>query len=120
MFDSDEEDTLFLQIAVLMRLNKKIKSKKTQILDPTFKLASIKKVASFTFLRYFVNLKVEYKGVLFIFPLFASMIIVLRLTLFHVSSFRRNTRRNSESKCNVFTYIAFFFFSIHFHLLFWR
>ena len=34
----------------------------------TFKLVSIKKVVSFKFLRYFVNLKVEYKGVLSIFP----------------------------------------------------
>ena len=33
----------------------------------TFKLVSIKKVASFTFLGYFVNLKAEYKGVFSIF-----------------------------------------------------
>ena len=35
----------------------------------------MKKMASFTFLRYFVNLKVEYKGALSIFLLFAGIII---------------------------------------------
>ena len=34
----------------------------------TFKLVSIKNAVSFTFLRYSVNLKFDYKGVLSTFP----------------------------------------------------
>ena len=41
----------------------------------TFKRVSIKKMATFTFLRYFVNLKIEDKGALSVFTLFDSMII---------------------------------------------
>ena len=45
----------------------------------TFTFVSIKKIVNFTFLRYF-NLKVEYKGVLFYLPFFASSIMTYTIS----------------------------------------
>ena len=75
MLDSEEEDVLFLQIAVLMRLNKKYQKLKNRNIGSEksfvnekkmtlYKLISINKVVSFVFLRYFVKFKVNLKGVL--------------------------------------------------------